>query len=387
MNGSYLVAGVRTPIGNFGKGLASVSASELGGRLVNEFITCGICEPDQVDQAIFGNVLQAGAGMNPARQAAIKGGLPYSVPAYTTNMVCASGLYSIILGDQAIRRGQAKMVIAGGFENMSRAPRALLKSRWGNPLGHDHAMDLVLTDGLWDVFYDVHMANTVEALVKRYGVSRQAQDQFALESHEKAITAIRTGKFDGEIVPVQGERTQIKEDERPRADTTLEKLASLKPVFDPNGTITAGNASGLNDGAAAVILSAEKSSSDSAINAEIVDSSLVAVDPMDMGVAPVFAIRKLLANTNLKPDDIDLWEINEAFAGQVLAVLREIPVPLDKLNVNGGAVALGHPIGCSGARILVTLLHEMKRREIELGVAALCVGGGLGVAALVRTID
>jgi acetyl-CoA C-acetyltransferase len=386
MNGSYLVAAARTPIGNFGKGLASVSSPALGGRLVNEFIARGICEPDQVDQAIFGNVLQAGAGMNPARQAAIKGGLPYSVPAYTVNMVCASGLYSIILGDQAIRCGQAEMVIAGGFENMSRAPRALLKSRWGNPLGHDHVVDLVLTDGLWDVFYDVHMATTVEALVKRYGVSRQAQDQFALESHERAITAIHTGKFDSEIVPVQGKRTQVKQDERPRADTTLEKLASLKPAFDPKGTITAGNASGLNDGAAAVVLSAEKSSSDGALCAEIVDSALVAVDPMDMGIAPVFAIRKLLAKTKIKVEDIGLWEINEAFAGQVLAVLKEIPVPRDKLNVNGGAVALGHPIGCSGARILVTLLHEMKRQEVELGVAALCVGGGLGVAALVRYV-
>jgi len=387
MNSSYLIAGIRTPIGNFGKGLASVSGPELGGRLVNEFIARGIYEPDQVDQAIFGNVLQAGTGMNPARQAAIKGGLPYSVPAYTVNMVCASGLYSIILGDQAIRRGQAEMVIAGGFENMSRAPRALLKSRWGNPLGHGHAVDLVLTDGLWDVFYDVHMATTVEALVKRYGVSRQAQDEFALESHKRAITAIRTGKFDSEIVPVQGKRTQVKQDERPRADTTLEKLASLKPAFDPNGSITAGNASGLNDGAAAVVLTAEKPSSDSAIRAEIVDSALVAVDPMDMGIAPVFAIRKLLAKTKINLEDVGLWEINEAFAGQVLAVLKEIPVSLDKLNVNGGAVALGHPIGCSGARILVTLLHEMKRREVEHGVAALCVGGGLGLAVLLRYLS
>ena len=384
MEDCYIIGGLRTPIGNFGKGLASVPAPELGGAVVNEFIARGICDANHVDQAIFGNVLQAGEGMNPARQAAIKGGLPYNVPAYTVNMVCASGLYSIILGDQAIRHGQAHTVIAGGFENMSRAPRALLKSRWGNPLGHDHAVDLVLTDGLWDVFYDVHMANTVEALVRKYGVSRQSQDEFAQESHKRAVAAMRTGKFDGEIVPVQGKRVQVKQDERPRADTTLEKLASLKPAFEPNGSITAGNASGLNDGAAAVVLSTKKTPSDGAICAEIVDSTVVAVDPMDMGIAPVFAIRKLLAKTSLKVEDIDLWEINEAFAGQVLAVLKEIPVPLDKLNVNGGAVALGHPIGCSGARILVTLLYEMKQREVELGVAALCVGGGLGVAALVR---
>jgi len=386
MGDCYIIGALRTPIGNFGKGLASVSAPELGGTVVSQFIARGVCEPDQVGQAIFGNVLQAGAGMNPARQAAIKGGLPYSVPAYTVNMVCASGLYSIILGDQAIRRGQAEMVIAGGFENMSRAPRALLKSRWGNPLGHDHAVDLVLTDGLWDVFYDVHMATTVESLVKRYGISRQAQDEFTLESHRRAVTAIHTGKFADEIVPISVKGVQVEQDERPRADTKLEKLASLKPAFDPNGSITAGNASGLNDGAAAVVLSTKKTPSDGAICAEIVDSTVVAVDPMDMGIAPVFAIRKLLAKTKLKIEDVDLWEINEAFAGQVLAVLKEIPVPLDKLNVNGGAVALGHPIGCSGARILVTLLQEMKRQEVELGVAALCVGGGLGVAALVRYV-
>jgi len=386
MGDCYIVGVLRSPIGNFGRGLASVPAPELGAILVREFIKQEICAPDQVGQAIFGNVLQAGVGMNPARQAAIKGGLPYSVPAYTVNMVCASGLYSIILGDQAIRRGQAEMVIAGGFENMSRAPRALLKSRWGNPLGHAHAVDLVLTDGLWDVVYDVHMANTVEALVKRYGVSRQAQDEFALESHERAITAIHTGKFADEIVPISVKGVQVEQDERPRAETTLEKLASLRPVFDPNGTITAGNASGLNDGSAAVVLSAENSSSDGAICAEIVDSALVAVDPMDMGIAPVLAIQELLAKTQINSKDIGLWEINEAFAGQVLAVLKEIPVPLDKLNVNGGAVALGHPIGCSGARILVTLLSEMKRREVEHGVAALCVGGGLGLAVLVRYV-
>ena len=386
MNNSYLVAGVRTPIGNFGKGLASVSAPQLGGILVNEFVAREICDPDQVDQVIFGNVLQAGVGMNPARQAAIKGGLPYSVPAYTVNMVCASGLYSIILGHQAIRQGQAHTVIAGGFENMSRAPRALLKSRWGNPLGHDRTVDLMLTDGLWDVFYDIHMANTVENLVQRYGIPRRAQDEFALESHKRAVAATQAGRFKEEIVPVNIGKNFIEQDEHPRPDTSLEKLSALKPVFDPKGTITAGNASGLSDGAAAVVLSAEKPSLNGAICAEIVDSALVAVDPMDMGIAPVFAIRKLLAKTKLKIEDIGLWEINEAFAGQVLAVLKEVPVPLERLNVNGGAIALGHPIGCSGARILVTLLHEMKRQGVELGVAALCVGGGLGVAALVRYV-
>ena len=387
MNSSYLVAGVRTPIGNFGKGLAGVPAPELGGILVRNLLTQEVCESDQVDQVIFGNVLQAGVGMNPARQAAVSGGLPYSVPAYAVNMVCASGLYSIILGDQAIRQGQAKTVIAGGFENMSRAPRALLNTRWGAPLGHEQITDLMLTDGLWDVFYDIHMANTVENLVRRYRISRQAQDEFALESHKRAVAAIQTGRFKEEIVPINTGKSFIGRDERPRPDTSLEKLSALKPVFDPKGTITAGNASGLNDGAAAVVLSSHKSPSENGICAEIIDSALVAVDPMDMGIAPVFAIRKLLTKTKLKVEDIGLWEINEAFAGQVLAVLKEVPVPLERLNVNGGAIALGHPIGCSGARILVTLLHEMKRQGVELGVAALCVGGGLGVAALVRYLS
>lgn len=386
MNSSYLVAGVRTPIGNFGKGLASISAPELGGILVREFIKREVCARDQVDQVIFGNVLQAGLGMNPARQAAVKGGIPYSVPAYTVNMVCASGLYSIILGDQAIRNGQARTVIAGGFENMSCAPRALLNSRWGNPVGHERMADLMLIDGLWDVFYDCHMAKTVENLIRRYRISREAQDEFALESHKKTITATCKGKFDDEIVPVEVEGVQVKQDERPRADTSLERLSALKPVFDPNGTITAGNASGLNDGAAGVVLSARKIPLKGGICAEIVDSALVAVDPMDMGLAPVFAIQKLLAKRKFALKDVGLWEINEAFAGQVLAVLKEIPVPLEKLNVSGGAIALGHPIGCSGARILVTLLHEMRRQEVEPGIAALCVGGGLGLAVLVRYV-
>jgi len=354
MANCYIVNALRTPIGNFGKGLAGIPAPELAGLLVREFIEREACGPEQVDQAIFGNVLQGGLGMNPARQAAIKGGLPYDVPAYTVNMVCASGLYSVVLGDQAIRHGQARTVIAGGFENMSRAPRVSLSSRWGNPLGHEQLGDLMLMDGLWDVFYDCHMANTVQSLVRRYGITREAQDEFALESHKKAIDAIRSGKLGEEIVPVQVDGKHLEQDERPRADTSLEKLSSLKPGFDPKGTITAGNASGLNDGAAAVVLSAGRISSGEGVCAEIVDSTLVAVDPMEMGMAPVLAIQKLLARTKLKLEDVGLWELNEAFAAQVLAVLREIPLPLGRLNVNGGAIALGHPIGCSGARILVT---------------------------------
>jgi len=364
MANCYITHALRTPIGSFGKGLANVAAPKLGAVLVREFIERGVCIPTQVDQIIFGNALQAGLGMNPARQAAVGGGIPYDVPAYTVNMVCASGLYSIILGDRAIGNREASTVIAGGFENMSRAP--------------------TLTDGLQDAFYDVHMADTVENLIKRYGISRKAQDEFALDSHKKAVAAMYSGTFAEEIVPIVTHKGSINDDERPRIDTSLGKLAALKPVFDPNGTITAGNASGLNDGAAAVILSSERPRGGGAVCAEIIDTALVAVDPMEMGIAPVLAIEKLLSQMKLSLNDVDLWELNEAFAGQCLAVLKEIPIPLEKLNVNGGAIALGHPIGCSGARILVTLLHEMKRRNAELGIAALCVGGGLGLAVLVH---
>lgn len=363
----YITHALRTPIGGFGKGLAGIPAPELGAILVRTFIGQKACAPTEIDRVIFGNALQAGLGMNPARQAAVRGGISYAVPAYTVNMVCASGLQAILLADQRMKSGGAQRIIAGGFENMSRAPS-----------------DLMLKDGLMDAFYDVHMANTVENLIRQYEIPRQAQDEFALESHRKAIAAMVAGSFIDEIVPVQVNGFQITEDERPRVDTTLAKLARLEPIFDPDGTITAGNASGVNDGAAAIVLSSEESGKKTAFCAEIVDEALVAVDPMEMGVAPVLAIKKLLARTKLALGDIGLWELNEAFAGQCLAVLKEIPIPLAKLNVNGGAIALGHPIGCSGARILVTLLHAMKRRDIELGIAALCVGGGLGQAVLVR---
>jgi len=386
MGNSYLAMGFRTPIGRFGKGLADVPAPELAGTVVRELVNRSGLSSQDIDEVIFGNVLQGGLGMNPARQAAVAGGIPYSVPSYTVNMVCASGLQAIVLGDQAVRSGRAQHVVAGGFESMSRAPRALLRSRWGYPLGHDQAVDLMIQDGLWDVFYDTHMAVTVENLVKRYGISREAQDAFAVESHAKAIQASTDGRFAEEIVSVETPRSTIAVDEHPRSDTTLEKLAKLAPAFSPDGTITAGNASGINDGAAVVLLSAEASSG-TAFCAEILGSSLVAVDPMEMGIAPAIAIRKLLDETKIGIDDVGLWEINEAFAGQILAVFEEIAIPREKLNVNGGAIALGHPIGCSGARILVSLLHEMKRRDVELGVVALCVGGGLGIAVLVRLLE
>jgi acetyl-CoA C-acetyltransferase len=383
MGKSYLVMGLRTPIGRFGKGLADVPAPQLAGTVIRELVSRSGLSSEDIGEVILGNVLQGGLGMNPARQAAVEGGIPYSVPAYTVNMVCASGLQTVILGDQAVRSGRAHHVVAGGFESMSRAPRALLRSRWGYPLGHDQVVDLMVRDGLWDAFYDIHMAMTVENLVEGYGISREAQDAFAVGSHVKAIKACTDGRFAEEIVPVETPRGTIVTDEQPRPDTSLEKLAKLAPAFCPDGTITAGNASGINDGAAAVVLSAEASFGN-AFCAEILGSALVAVDPMEMGIAPVLAIRRLLGEAQIGIDDVGLWEVNEAFAGQILAVLEEIAIPREKLNVNGGAIALGHPIGCSGARILVSLLHEMKRSDVELGVVALCVGGGLGIAVLVR---
>jgi acetyl-CoA C-acetyltransferase len=385
MRSSYLVMGLRTPIGRFGKGLADVPAPQLAGTVIRELLNRRGLGSRNIGEVIFGNVLQAGLGMNPARQAAVNGGIPYSVPAYTVNMVCASGLQAIVLGDQTVRSGRAHHVVAGGFESMSRAPRALLRSRWGSPLGHEQAVDLLVRDGLWDVFYDTHMAMTVENLVKRYGISREAQDAFAVESHIRAVQASTDRRFAEEIVPVESPHNTIAVDEHPRSDTSLERLAKLVPAFSPNGTITAGNASGINDGAAAVVLSAEPSA-ERGFCAELLGSALVAVDPMEMGIAPVVAIRKLLDEAKIGIDDVGLWEINEAFAGQILAVLEEIAIPREKLNVNGGAIALGHPIGCSGARILVSLLHEMKRSNVELGVVALCVGGGLGMAVLVRWV-
>jgi acetyl-CoA C-acetyltransferase len=384
MSGSYVVAALRTPIGNFGKGLAGVAAPDLGAVLIREFLSREVCCPEEVDEVIFGNVLQAGLGMNPARQAAVRGGLPYAAPAYTVNMVCASGLQAILLADRAIRGEHAATIIAGGFENMSRAPFLLPTQRWGTPLGNGRVADELLLDGLWDCFYDCHMATTVESLAATRGISRRAQDEFAAESHRRAIAAFQGGRFSDEIVAVDTPSGRLESDEHPRADSSLERLSALKPSFAKDGTITAGNSSGLNDGAAAVVLSSRQLRAGGSPMAELLDFTVVGVDPMEMGLGPVKAIRELLARNSLATTNIDLWEINEAFSAQALAVVSELRLPVDRVNVNGGAVALGHPIGASGARILVTLIHEMRRRNAELGVASLCVGGGLGIAALIR---
>lgn len=386
MSGSYVLAALRTPIGNFGKGLAGVAAPDLGAVLIREFLARGVCVATGVDEVVLGNVVQAGLGMNPARQAAARGGLPYDVPSYTVNMVCASGLQAILLADQAICCRRAETVIAGGFESMSRAPFFLPDQRWGTPVGHGRVLDGLLLDGLWDCFYDCHMATTVETLAATRGISRRAQDEFAVESHRRAIAAIEAERFSEEIVGVSVGPALLERDEHPRADCSLEKLSNLKPAFARDGTITAGNSSGLNDGAAVALLSLRRTGNGRKAIAQIVDSTVVGVDPMEMGLAPVPAIRRLLLRNSLTLSDIDLWEINEAFSAQALAVLSELRLPADRVNVNGGAIALGHPIGASGARILVTLIHEMRRRGVELGVASLCVGGGLGIAALVRLV-
>jgi len=368
LSGSYVMAALRTPIGNFGRGLAGVAAPDLGAILVREFLLREVCCPDEVDEVIFGNVLQAGLGMNSARQAAVRGGLPYEVPAFTVSMVCASSLQAVVLADRAIRGEHAETVIAGEFENMSREPFLLSNMRWGTPLGDGKVTDELLLDGLWDCFYDCHMATTVERLAAAREISRREQDESAAESHRRAIAAAQGGQFSDEIVAVDTPAGRLETDEHPRADSSLERLSALKPSFAKDGTITAGNSSGLNDGAAALVLSHCKTHGGQAALAEVVDCVVVGVDPQEMGLAPVPAITELLSRNHLYPKDIGLWEVNEAFAGQVLAVLRELPLPTELLNINGGVIALGHPIGCSGARILVTLVREMARRRSSLGL-------------------
>ncbi len=384
---SYIIGALRTPVGAYKGELAAVSAIELCSLLVKELSRRYSLRQEQTRLAIFGNVLQAGLGMNPARQAAVMGGFGYEAPAYTVNMVCASGIWSIILADQSVRQRQARVAVAGGFESMSNSLVAYPRVSQGIK-AQECPIDLMIRDGLRDPFLDCHMAETVECLSRRFKIAREEQDAFALSSHRKAIEARATRKTDTEIVPtglMEGHLVTC--DERPRDDTTLEKLASLEPVFDESGSITAGNACGLSDGAAAVALSASPKHTDRAFSAEIVESTVVGCDPVEMGLAPALAIKQLLRKCSLRVKDVDLWEINEAFAAQVLLVQREVGIPETRLNVNGGAIAIGHPIGCSGARVLVTLLHEMKRTDAELGVAAVCVGGGMGVSVLVRLLD
>ena len=382
-----IVAATRTAIGSFQGALASVPAVDLGAAVIKQLLTQSGVSAEQVDEVILGQVLTAGTGQNPARQAAVKAGLPYEVPALTLNKVCGSGLKALHLAAQAIRCGDAEVVIAGGQENMSLAPYLLPSARTGQRMGHGQLVDSMITDGLWDAFNDYHMGVTAENLVQRYGLTREAQDAYAAESQRRAVAASEAGRFKDEITPIsipqrKGEPKVFDTDEQPRPGTTAESLASLRPAFDKAGSVTAGNASSLNDGAAAVLMMsvAKAQALGLPILARVVAYASAGVDPAVMGIGPVSATRRCLDKAGWQFDDLDLIEANEAFAAQALAVGHDLQWDTAKVNVNGGAIALGHPIGASGCRVLVTLLHEMLKRDAHKGLATLCIGGGQGVA-------
>ena len=387
-----IVGATRTPIGSFRGSLSPLSAIELGAVTVQRLLESSGLHPEQIDELVFGQVLTAGCGQNPARQTAITAGLPVSTPATTVNLVCGAGLKAVQLAAQAIRCGDADVVIAGGQESMSNAPYLLDGARSGLRFGHTGLQDSMITDGLWDAFNDYHMGITAENVAREYGISREQQDAFALRPQQKAASAIETGRFDAEIAPVtvkQGKRAPqiVRHDEQPRPETTAGQLAQLRPAFlHDEGTVTAGNASTLNDGAAAVLLMSEEKARESGLPVlgHIVSYAVTGVDPSVMGIGPVSACRTALARAGWTLDDVDLIEANEAFAAQALAVGKELGWDEQNVNVNGGAIALGHPIGASGCRILVTLLHEMQRRGVTKGLATLCVGGGQGIALTVE---
>jgi len=391
MRQAVVADAARTAIGKFGGMLRDVPATQLGTIVVEAALErCGV-PPADVDEVILGNVLQAGLGQNPARQAAIGAGVPAEVPSFTVNKVCGSGLKAVALAAQAVAAGDADIVVAGGTENMSAAPFLVPKARWGYRMGDGALVDSMVRDGLWEIFNDYHMGVTAETLATDFGISRQQQDAFAAESQAKTAAAMSGGAFADEIVPVlvpqrKGEPVAFEHDEHPRPDTTAEALAKLKPAFRKNGTVTAGNASGINDAAAAlVVLSADEASRRGVKPlAEVVAYASAGVDPARMGLGPVGAVRKALERAGLALGDIDLVELNEAFAAQSLAVIRQLGLDPQRLNVHGGAIALGHPIGASGARILVTLLHAMRQRDVRLGLATLCIGGGQGMAMIVQ---
>jgi acetyl-CoA C-acetyltransferase len=387
MSKAVIVDGVRTAIGRFMGSLSTIPAPRLGAEVVKALIQKTKIDPEQLDEVIMGNVLQAGLYQNPARQAAIYGGVPTSVGSYTVNKVCGSGLKSVMLAATEIRAGDAGLIIAGGMENMSAAPYLLEKARTGYRLGDGKLIDSMVHDGLWDVYNDFHMGNTGELVAEKYKVSREDQDAFAAESQRKAAAAVESGAFKDEIVPVEipqrrGDPVVFDTDEGPRGDTTVEKLAKLKPAFKRDGTVTPGNASTINDGAAAVLVASETRAKELGlpIMATIEDYATGGMDPEWVMMAPLEAIRKLSEKTGRKVGDYDLIELNEAFSSQGVALIRELDLDPQKLNVNGGAVALGHPIGASGARILVTLLYAMKKRGTKTGLCSLCLGGGNAVA-------
>ncbi|MEK1939615.1 MAG: acetyl-CoA C-acetyltransferase [Pseudomonas sp.] len=387
MQDVVIVAATRTAVGSFQGALAGISAVDLGAAVIRALLDQTGLDGAEVDEVILGQVLTAGAGQNPARQAAIKAGLPVAVPALTLNKVCGSGLKALHLGAQAIRCGDAEVIIAGGQESMSLAPYVMPGARTGLRMGHAQVIDSMITDGLWDAFNDYHMGITAENLVEKYGISREEQDAFAAASQQKAVAAIEAGRFTDEITPIlipqrKGDTIAFATDEQPRAGTTAESLAKLKPAFKKDGTVTAGNASSLNDGAAAVLLmSAEKAQAlGLPVLAKIAAYANAGVDPAIMGIGPVSATKRCLEKAGWTLEQLDLIEANEAFAAQALSVGKELGWDASKVNVNGGAIAIGHPIGASGCRVLVTLLHEMIKRDAKKGLATLCIGGGQGVA-------
>ena len=392
MEQPVILSAVRAPIGKFQGGLASFSATELGAKVVAETVRRAGIDPQQVDEVIMGIVVSAGLGQNPARQAGLRAGLHPRVAALTVNKVCGSGLKAVGLAAQGVQLGEVEFVVAGGMESMSNCPYLLPQARTGYRLGHGEILDSMIKDGLWDVYEDVHMGQIGEWVAEKYKVSREEQDQFACESHRKAVAARKACYFESQVLPIEvpqkkGEPLVVKHDESPREDTTVEALAKLKPVFKKDGTVTAGNAPGVNDGAAAVVVTSERNASrlGKTPMARIVAQSVSGIEPKWIMMAPVEAVEKLLRKTGWDRDrDVDLYELNEAFSVQALAVTRELRLNPEKVNVNGGAVALGHPIGASGARILVTLLHELQRRNLKRGIAALCLGGGNAVAMAVE---
>jgi acetyl-CoA C-acetyltransferase len=386
----YIVGAARTPIGKFGGTLARMPAADLGALVIRKVLERARVSPDQVSEVIMGQVLAAGVGQNPARQAAMKAGLPEMIPAMTINKVCGSGLKAAMLGAQSIAHGDADIVVAGGQESMSLSPHALMGSREGFRMGDAKMVDTMIVDGLWDVYNQYHMGVTAENVAKEYAVTREEQDEFAVKSQNKTEAAQKAGKFKDEIVTVEIASRKgpvmFADDEYPRHGATLEAMKSLKPAFDKNGTVTAGNASGINDGAAAVVLCNSKKLKELGLKplARIKAFASAGVDPRYMGMGPVPASKRTLARAGWEPKDLDLLEINEAFAAQAIAVNRQMGWDTSKVNVNGGAIALGHPIGASGCRVLVTLLHEMQKRDARRGLASLCIGGGMGVAMAVE---
>ncbi len=391
MKETVIISAVRTPIGKFQGALKSMSAPQLGALVVKAAVERAGLTPQQIDEVIMGNVVSAGLGQNPARQAALRGGLLPDVAAMTINKVCGSGLKAVALAAQAVRVGDSDIVVAGGMESMSNAPYLLPNAREGYRLGNGTIVDSMIHDGLWDAYENYHMGNTGENVAEKYRVSRERQDEFALSSHRKAVAAIKAGKFRDEILPVpipqrKGDPLVFDTDESPRPDASIEALRALKPAFKKDGTVTAGNAPGVNDGAAAlVVTSADRAAAlKTTPIARIIGNAVSGIEPAMVMMAPVKAVRKLVEKIGWRLADVDLFELNEAFSVQALAVIEQLELNPERVNVNGGAVALGHPIGASGARILVTLLYEMQRRKARRGIAALCLGGGNAVALAVE---